>query len=323
MNKELSSKITNANVLFTIFVVCLHARPSNLGVYHIVGTIADAAVPNFFVISSYLYFSSFCWEETCKSYFSKIKKRICSLLIPYLIFCAIGFLVITVKHLFKHEQLPYDIYSFQSIIRYWILGKGNPPLWYLTSLFEFVLFAPIIGYLVKLTKYSFFLKPLSAIACNALNYSNILFWMPVLLLGAYCYYWERVVSAFFLKFGNFLMVAVIMLLILFCCYFYGLDNRNIWQYYVYRMIVPVIFIVVYSKIIILPSSIVDNLKQYALFIYCVHYILLQLISPILKNISPFIGYAFKVIATIVIAYSIGVLLKIYFPRLWNILVGGR
>lgn len=119
------------------------------------------------------------------------------------------------------------------------------------------------------------------------------------------------------------MVAVIMLLILFCCYFYGLDNRNIWQYYVYRMIVPVIFIVVYSKINILPSSIVDNLKQYALFIYCVHYILLQLISPILKNISPFIGYAFKVIATIVIAYSIGVLLKIYFPRLWNILVGGR
>lgn len=75
MNKELSSKITNANVLFTIFVVCLHARPSNLGVYHIVGTIADAAVPNFFVISSYLYFSSFCWEETCKSYFSKIKKK--------------------------------------------------------------------------------------------------------------------------------------------------------------------------------------------------------------------------------------------------------
>ena len=50
MNKELSSKITNANVLFTIFVVCLHARPSNLGVYHIVGTIADAAVPNLSLI---------------------------------------------------------------------------------------------------------------------------------------------------------------------------------------------------------------------------------------------------------------------------------
>lgn len=321
MNKELSSKITNANVLFTILIVCLHARPNDQGVYQVIGTIGDAAVPSFFVISSYLYFASFCWKEAGKSYLSKLKKRIWSLLIPYLIFCTIGFLAMTIKYFLKHEQLPYDIFSFQSVVGYWVLGKGNPPLWYLTSLFGFVLFAPIVGYLVRFSKLSFLLIPLSVFVCSSLSYFNILFWMPALLLGAYCYYWEEVVTAILKKWGTSLMIVAILLLILFCSFFYGLNNRNV--YYVYRMVVPVIFIVIYYKSNICPPPFVDKLKHYTLFIYCIHSVILIYISPMTKLMINGVGYIFSIIATIVISFFVGYCMKRYIPKIWNLITGGR
>lgn len=189
MTDTISRKIVSTNILCTILIVCLHARYEYNGVYNIIGTLSDIAVPVFFAISSYLYFEKFDWNNPITSYKKGIKKRIFSLLVPYLIFSFLGFLIFTSKAMLKHEILPCDISSLKDVLVYICFAKGNPPLWYLTSLFEFVLLAPIIGYIVRITKFSFVLIPLSVCFCHTLSYSNIIFWLPVLIFGCYCSIW--------------------------------------------------------------------------------------------------------------------------------------
>lgn len=324
MNSKISSKISNANVLFTICIVFLHSRSPHLdGIYSVIGTITDAAVPMFFAMSSYLYFYSFRWDEAGKSYVTKIKRRCFSLLIPYIIFSVLGAIVVIVKGTLLHKPLPFDSQSASSIIGYILSGKGNPPLWYLTALFQFTLIAPIVGYIVRLSKWSIMLIPLSSFFCYQLGYSNILFWIPNLIFGCYCCYWMDYVISAIKKYNSLLFVGSIVLFICFCCYFYNIENRQIWPYYIYRVCIPIIVTCIYSRICILPPPIVDLLKPFSLFIYCTHSIIIHILSPILKTLPAFAGYTLKVLATIIVAYCVGKIISRYFPRVWSVLVEGR
>lgn len=68
MTDTISRKIVSTNILCTILIVCLHARYEYNGVYNIIGTLSDIAVPVFFAISSYLYFEKFDWNNPITSY---------------------------------------------------------------------------------------------------------------------------------------------------------------------------------------------------------------------------------------------------------------
>lgn len=47
MTDTISRKIVSANIFCTILIVCLHARYEYNGVYNIIGTLSDIAVPVF------------------------------------------------------------------------------------------------------------------------------------------------------------------------------------------------------------------------------------------------------------------------------------
>ena len=74
MTDTISRKIVSTNILCTILIVCLHARYEYNGVYNIIGTLSDIAVPVFFAISSYLYFEKFDWNNPITSYKKGIKR---------------------------------------------------------------------------------------------------------------------------------------------------------------------------------------------------------------------------------------------------------
>ena len=213
MTDTISRKIVSANILCTILVVCLHARYEYNGVYNIIGTLSDIAVPVFFTISSYLYFEKFDWNNPIASYKKGIKKRVFSLLVPYVIFSSLGFLVFTSK-----------------------------------ALFEFVLLAPIIGCVVRTTKLSLVLMPLSVCFCYNLSYSNILFWLPVLILGCYCSIWWNSILKVFRDINSLYVSCFgILAIVLICISFYDIIDRTVLVYYIYRISAPVLFLAIIGR----------------------------------------------------------------------------
>lgn len=126
---------------------------------------ADVCVPLFFFISGFLffYYSDFSKEI----YISKVKKRVKTLFVPYIIWNFVAFIILLIQvhpkvirffPLLKDYRV--DIVSFLS--SFWVTnlpirmsGPANPintPLWFIRDLMVLVLLSPIIWWLIKKTK---------------------------------------------------------------------------------------------------------------------------------------------------------------------------
>ena len=119
------------------------------------------AVPLFFFISGFLFFLK---EDT---YLNKWKKRFKSLVIPYIVWCFVGFLipfvfqeVLGLAHLFKggagHLKPIADFEGWDYIRMFWNIRDGCPilsTLWFLRNLIVLVLLAPIFSILIKYLKW--------------------------------------------------------------------------------------------------------------------------------------------------------------------------
>ncbi len=121
--------------------------------------LGETGVPGFFFISGYLFFLS------KKSYTEKIKTRIHTLLIPYVIWNSIMLLLYILAY---HIGFPQEInnrslagYTAMDYLRlYWDRGEfdnGNfvpllCPLWYIRNLMIMSIISPLLYYIVKHTR---------------------------------------------------------------------------------------------------------------------------------------------------------------------------
>lgn len=124
------------------------------------------AVPTFFIMSSYLFFSSFNGTWDSYQWLYKVKKRIKSLLVPYLVWNIIPvlFYIFTViVGAFIHNKpipgLSDQILSLFSWHTYWdikidgsLTGPMNYPLWFLRDLMIHIILSPLIFLYIKATK---------------------------------------------------------------------------------------------------------------------------------------------------------------------------
>ena len=115
------------------------------------------AVPLFFIISGYLYFLSY--KNTIEDYFSKTKKRINTLLIPYLIVSSIYLLLIIIPFTQKYQSSSLYLKDKPFLEKFLETFIFNPPgqLWFLKDLFVLILVTPIIHWLIKYLKFYFIL----------------------------------------------------------------------------------------------------------------------------------------------------------------------
>ncbi len=111
------------------------------------------AVPLFFMISGFLFF--FKYQNTRECYLYKLKKRFRSLLLPYLIWCLLSGILMTVLsniELFKGldivKEKAFDLPHFFM----YFLSPAAFPLWYMQQLMIFVLLAPILCFLIEKSK---------------------------------------------------------------------------------------------------------------------------------------------------------------------------
>lgn len=117
--------------------------------------VCRAAVPVFFLISGYLFFTNLQeWNSVILK--SKIKKRVFSLLFPYLLWNVIAFVAYYLVQCFKAHGLIaiFDCFLEKGGLRiFWDSHSGwmpfDFPLWYIRDLIAVVIISPVIWAIVK------------------------------------------------------------------------------------------------------------------------------------------------------------------------------
>lgn len=111
-------------------------------IYFFQEALSRSAVPVFFVISGYLFcYNMDRWDWT--TYYGKLKKRVYTLLIPYLIWNSIALCETSIKHLpllssFFPNIYKQELNSMFLIGAYWTTPDGSCPIlypfWYIRDL---------------------------------------------------------------------------------------------------------------------------------------------------------------------------------------------
>lgn len=104
MNKLDSSVISVLRFPLIVGVVCIHSGMGAFLQYLLGGICGKLSVPIFLLISGYLFFREGSYELTKELWISKLKKRIFSLLVPYLLWNFIGYIIYAIKVGFSFED---------------------------------------------------------------------------------------------------------------------------------------------------------------------------------------------------------------------------
>lgn len=126
--------------------------------------LAALAVPTFFVISGYFFFSGLCNENgglDGQAFAQKLKRRFRSLLLPYLMWNVIYLLIFVVGQyllpglLSGNQMLIKDYHFVDYLNAFWAGFDGYPicpPLWFIRDLMFMIILSPIVFYLFKYIK---------------------------------------------------------------------------------------------------------------------------------------------------------------------------
>lgn len=319
VSNTISQKLKNANVLFTILIVWLHVL-ANYDLPEFVSGCAIFSVPCFFAISSYLYFKSYDFENPWHDYKKKVIGRIRSLLVPFLIFNMVGFICSVVFFVFHPVAYnPVRALMEENCFEYVFMSKANGPLWYFVSLFCFIVVAPLLGFVIKVSKWSIVLVLPIYWLCKDVGYFYFPYWLVDIFIGAYIAIHALDVTERKVRkpiMGGLIIASIVALV---------LGALGIIDAYTTRALSPILFIVLYSKSDILPSKMVSLIAPYSILIYCLHLPISRIairIPMILHIPYPLLSLAISTIATIIIIIAIGKLIKKY-PNVWNLVTGGR
>lgn len=119
--------------------------------------LARAAVPLFFLISGYLFYSESTWTRA--DYFKKLHSRISTLVIPYILWNAAVLIIIVIgqynsstSHYFSGAVPKIDILDSSKIV-FWFFGIGKNPVsyqfWFIRDLILLAVASPLIYILAK------------------------------------------------------------------------------------------------------------------------------------------------------------------------------
>ena len=164
MEKEacFRNKITWFSFIFSVLVVWVHSANGELFLgkskyarfvvlfeRFMGNTIAQIAVPGFFMMSGYLFYRNFSWQKLKEKWSSRLR----SLLLPFLLWNTIyyaGYVIGSrlpfVTDIVEKGTVPFDAHTAAEAI---ICYKYNYVFWYLAQLILLVLLAPAIYGILK------------------------------------------------------------------------------------------------------------------------------------------------------------------------------
>ncbi len=289
-------------------------------------TLGCMAVPVFFALSGYLLFRSYRPEQ----YLAKLRSRVRTLLVPYLLWNLIGFL-----YAFVTSNLPgvAGMTAVAPVQLSWqvipdILLSRYTTLWYVLYLMLYVLLTPLIHLLVQR-------KPLALCVLAGLSayliiagypYYSPVTWLPLYLmgacLGAWCPDWhlrtQRTAPAvrwavWIAGAGAFLWATLR----------YSDVSRAM---YVLRLLSPAVIWLAFEGLT-LPRP--PAWATLSFFLYCSHLYLLPVVQKglllVLGNawLPELIVYLVTPVITVLLVTLAARLMRRYLPPVWSLLSGGR
>lgn len=321
IDKCLSIKLTEVNVTMTILIVWLHTAPIfNLPQW--VQQIAIIAVPCFWTISSFLYFASFDFSSPWVSYKSKLFTRAHTILVPFIVFNIFGLLFsLALRQIHPVDYHPLDGINVGNFLQALYHSKWNGALWYLRALFEFVLIAPLIGYIIRMTKWSIFLVVPIYLLCQYASYSSFIYWMVNIFTGAYIAIWHEQLTAHYAQHKKlYISVLIIMLGGVTAAWYSGVCDD-----YMIRTVTAPTVIFLIMNIHIIPSAAALALAPYTMLIYCLHGNIMRITSKIPSIFgvsSEFPAFILAVVLTIIAIVILQIFLE-KSPRTWKLIMGSR
>ena len=285
-------------------------------------SVTNVAIPSFFFMSGFLFFRDIQTWQDC---FLKWRKRIHTLLVPYLLWnILLLFLVLglsTIAFLRPQLKASYELdYSASWILDKLTLHPIMGHFWYIRTLMIFLLFAPLLHILLQ---------------NNALSFI-------VLFILARC--WQPIDTRILSTEGA---------LYFFCgswmAYHGGLPIMAPWKYSIW-LLIPVIYSLFPNTVF--PGGIalymylgwqlclhlgkcpriskwLLHLNQYSFFLYALHATLISGLSLFLSRLLPhtpiysFIAYLSCFLATVSLCLFLAFLVKRLLPGAYSVLSGGR
>jgi len=329
--------------------------------YQLIRTIAAIAVPCFFMFSGYLFFNKIKeWNK--KVYFLKIKTRLRTLLIPYILFnlVAIVFAVllqILQAHGSIYPFLNHLLDNWYRIFWNYFCWTGDPDninmfgqplplygpyvraLWFVRDLFVMALISPIIYHFVKYTKiwglgvlfFFFYTK----IWIEIPGYSSRFFLTAFFFFSMGAYFGINRKNLV-ISLRKYQVVWLILA-------FITLGLSAFFQYNLKKFVHPIFILSGVISAVNITSffmergklQVRETLSKASFFIYCTHYILiLRCIQKIfaisfrkvfgtLNTIYAFVAYFIVPFVCAGVTICIYLLMKRFTPRILNLLTGNR
>lgn len=339
MEKQFRNKITWFTFGFSVLVIWVHSLNAELFLgtgtaaervkavqEFFGGSVAQIAVPGFFMISAYLFYRNFDWEKLPGKWASRFR----SVLAPYIIWNLIYYLGYVIG-----SRLPFVAD---------VVGKGKIPFgfsaaldavlhysylyvfWYVYQLILLILLAPLLYLLLGNA-----VTGIGALLIfYALAQAGIV--IPVLNLDALLYYSAGAYAALHLdewtegKQNNRKTEAGLVLLVL------ALILANLpWPGGVFAQVTPRLLAPAALWLIVDPARLPEPpaFMKENFFLYAVHFAIVRLINKsaaaVLPKIwfVPLILYLLMPVIVIAVSYGLSRFLRRYMPGLWRLLVGGR
>ena len=348
MNQYLSDKLRIFSSFLIILVLYIHTdfHENELeGMFVnkdiqllISGMVGRCAVPLFYVISGYLFFLKV--PEGMKSIYGKMRKRVWTLVVPYIIGCLffVGFGVLMsvlpgVSKYMNSSVMPFFSKPMGEILRsiFYDEGMGSPcafQLWFLRDLIIIVATSPLWYLCLKRMKWAF------VVLTFCLTYLQIshtpfyaLFWF---VLGG-----QLVNVKCLSRWGYSVIVTSVLFLAVSGIQMFMTDMID-WEV----VKIPIIMLGIYSAwglydIVVGGNFVLSEHRwlatacQFTFFIYLFHEPTLNIVRKLIvvvlgKNeLGYLISYLVSPWIFAVCAVFVGLLFRKYLPRVYDVCTGGR
>lgn len=340
MRKEISEKIKVLGFLMTCAVVFYHCPTVDASYIrgsvdaaactlaeHIVSQMGTFAMSHFFAVTGFLLFQNY----TLKSYPQKIKRRVFSLLIPYVLWQC---LTVALKLVLNGEVIPLGDFLRKTFL--FARFPYNGALWYVYAVFFLALLSPLLLPLLRSRRsgWCWILVLITAVEAREqisnpavteiLNYGyfwNIFTYLPAYLVGCFC--------------GKFAGDAeeTLPLKSIFSALFLAFLLEGILPGFFSGLTVKLMPLMALFLLPVIPNLIPQPVFQLTFLVYAVHQPLCGIVWSVLRRVygvfplpatvCNLLTRAIVLTAALCLAGVIHLVLKRLAPKALGLLTGGR
>lgn len=297
------------------------------------------AVPFFFFVSGYLFFYKFeNWDLGV--WWSKVRRRGRTLLIPYILWNTIAVAIlfgwsyyVSVSHGLEPVSFHEMVSNWGGIKLFWDTGEPlnmplDYPLWFVRDLMVFVIVSPVVFFFVKLTKMPGLIITILYYLTLGKFASNI----PIFIAGAYLSINKMNIVTTFHRYAKWdVMLTLILLVALVFTY----DRYDSYRYFLRAFTVTGVISIFNITSDLINKGIVavhPFLTRCSFFLFCLHGIVLRTRVPL--RLTSFLQHYNNEMAKVAIVLllffiSLFACMACFFvmdritPRTLSLLTGGR